>query len=921
MALVVEHLETMKASGKCNYEYVVLQATDNSIPFYESMGFKRVGAVMQDNVLSDQQKSASNDDGDDDDDHSNDNNDIDDGDDLVAEPVDENSPERPNAIARTNDIVSSEVISYTTEKPGENPKDIAKKFNVDVWDIIFLNKDIYPDLMSCSRLLAGTVLHIPVYPKPPNHNTKRGAALQAPQWYTAKEDETPRIIAKKFKVNCLDLVNANKERLPGLLSGSRLKAGTRIKVSHLDVIEYDFKPYAHWSFPDDKFEEGEPSYMMAKKLNRRRGTAAKYKPFQASLGTTITAYEPPTLLLPSSPVATAPRPTLAPPIEPATSSRKSKQRHPNEPKPPKRPLCAYMLFAAEQRERRKADIVGMHIGQAAKYFKTLWDKLSDDAKQKYERMSLKSRERYQKDRAVYDKKMEAFRANYPELDDPIAPLPVEDDPVAIVRSHQSLYNKVVRLKPGAVTDDSEYKYWYVVCGFVDVTAERLGHVALVESCLNYWSFRVRYVLTFIPDLKWCHLAPMIQVGVFGPDKPKSEGKPKWKLVDEELGKEVDISSSFCIPIKSKSMKRTLDADKEEWDIIDDGSEPFEESTAQDSNSSRNSVSSVETALSKRVSRARQQASKATRIHRNAEQMLPRLVARYPGERHDVFIELKGTRLRDPTFDYPEEPKDLTSKHATQESTGTPKRGRPKGSKNKPKTPDSKVLAAKVKSPVGRPKGSKNKPKSPVSDVSPQSTGVKVASSVKSAHSKTPPKSPVSVVKSRPSGRRLRSAELLDDEASTISNDVALATSSKFVSKTGSVKKTCQTRRSFEPEFDDLSSEDESVHSSSLSDTSDDEDDGDVAESELVVKSTHRVTRSSMARMSPENTLLTDLLTNLPDPGRTRRLTRIQEKLIFADNPSTTHVRPKRKAAAVACLSDAPRKRRKVNHVGSRRAVL
>jgi hypothetical protein len=62
---------------------------------------------------------------------------------------------------------------------------------------------------------------------------------------------------------------------------------------------------------------------------------------------------------------------------------------------------------------------------------------------------------------------------------------------------------------------------------------------------------------------------MIAVGTFGPDKNKAVGRPIWKLVDEALGEEVDVSSSFCIPVKSRSMRRTADADKEEWDIIDD----------------------------------------------------------------------------------------------------------------------------------------------------------------------------------------------------------------------------------------------------------------------------------------------------------------------------------------------------------------
>jgi hypothetical protein len=62
---------------------------------------------------------------------------------------------------------------------------------------------------------------------------------------------------------------------------------------------------------------------------------------------------------------------------------------------------------------------------------------------------------------------------------------------------------------------------------------------------------------------------MVRDGVFGQERKKSVGRPKWKLVDEELCQELDISSFFCIPVKSKAMKKTADADKEEWDILDD----------------------------------------------------------------------------------------------------------------------------------------------------------------------------------------------------------------------------------------------------------------------------------------------------------------------------------------------------------------
>lgn len=61
---------------------------------------------------------------------------------------------------------------------------------------------------------------------------------------------------------------------------------------------------------------------------------------------------------------------------------------------------------------------------------------------------------------------------------------------------------------------------------------------------------------------------MVQDGFFGPERKRSNGRPRWRLVSEQLGKELDMSSAYCIPVRSKALKRTVDADKEEWDILD-----------------------------------------------------------------------------------------------------------------------------------------------------------------------------------------------------------------------------------------------------------------------------------------------------------------------------------------------------------------
>lgn len=174
------------------------------------------------------------------------------------------------------------------------------------------------------------------------------------------------------------------------------------------------------------------------------------------------------------------------------------------------------------------------------------------------------------------------------------------------------------------------------------------------------------MLTYIPDLKWCHLAPLVKVGTFDRDKPRVGGRPKWMLVDESLGKEVDISSSFCIPIKARFMKRTLDADKEEWDIIDDGTNPierrksFSRSSTKDDSSDSDSRSVV---LSSRAGSLIKPS--VTRKRQNA---MPSLIAHFPGETKNITVNIIGHRIYDANHDYPI----------------IRPRGRPRGSKNKAK---------------------------------------------------------------------------------------------------------------------------------------------------------------------------------------------------------------------------------------------
>lgn len=88
-----------------------------------------------------------------------------------------------------------------------------------------------------------------------------------------------------------------------------------------------------------------------------------------------------------------------------------------------------------------------------------------------------------------------------------------------------------------------------------------------ESDYEFW-----YVLTYLPDLQWCHVAPLERRGAFdskpSPTGHKAEGRPCWMLVSEDQGGEIDVGAGRCHMMEAIEMKGTkANADKEEWDII------------------------------------------------------------------------------------------------------------------------------------------------------------------------------------------------------------------------------------------------------------------------------------------------------------------------------------------------------------------
>ena len=93
---------------------------------------------------------------------------------------------------------------------------------------------------------------------------------------------------------------------------------------------------------------------------------------------------------------------------------------------------------------------------------------------------------------------------------------------------------------------------------------------VVKVTKNEHGWKYYFVLTYIPDLQWVHLAPMHQHGIFTTQKRGvAMGRPRWMLAPEGKACELDISASRCVPVRNRVMRNCPNADKEEWDIFEE----------------------------------------------------------------------------------------------------------------------------------------------------------------------------------------------------------------------------------------------------------------------------------------------------------------------------------------------------------------
>ena len=213
VSLAIERLEGMNSTGIRNYDYVALQATKNSVQFYETMGFVRVGAITADENFEKKQKAKERE-------KSSDTE-------TDASDGEKESKDCKGIESDKSVFVSKPTTTVTTTKMGQTPMDLAKQYHVNVWDIIFLNRFSYPNIEPRSWLKKGIELSCPDPTKfdgisNASHKEKSSTKSSATQWYFARNNETPKQIAERIQVPCQHLIAANRERFQDLAPNSRL---------------------------------------------------------------------------------------------------------------------------------------------------------------------------------------------------------------------------------------------------------------------------------------------------------------------------------------------------------------------------------------------------------------------------------------------------------------------------------------------------------------------------------------------------------------------------------------------------------------------------------------------------------------------------------------------------------------------------
>ena len=423
------------------YSYLVTQATDNSVPFYERMGFVRVGAV------------------------------------IVKPPEPEESGGKRKAAGPPKVGWMAAAYEEYRSAGEETLADVAARFGAPVAELLFLNAKKWPRLAADTTLRKDSKYLVPRAPDLASVAAETRAVHD--EWHTVEVDTPLPKVAEQLGVDPRELVARNKGNLKGIGLSVELVAGARVLVRPSGTY---FEEYCHWSFPDDDPRHGQPSYMMARRLKPRaqRGPPSPSSTAGRSEAKLVGGLDGRPAVQPSGK-----RAAYVQAIAQAKEERARKRQEWAD--------SAWHVVAADTTFKREAEALGIDSRHL--------QELNADRLKNLQLSSL-----LMKDTWILTKSLDGY-AVPDELKE-------KTDP-------RHLVNRVVQ-----IDGEDDYAFWRARAPAARAMRRgptpdaRCGARARARRPRSILRARrppspLRYVLTYLPDLQWCHVAPLERRGVFG----------------------------------------------------------------------------------------------------------------------------------------------------------------------------------------------------------------------------------------------------------------------------------------------------------------------------------------------------------------------------------------------------------------------
>lgn len=542
-------LDELRESGR--FDYCVLQATDQAIPFYERMGFARVGAVA----------SCENDDLDAPlqlppggklywarrlsrallrrvralDDHG-----------VFAEPVDESVA--PDYYTKIKDPVD---LSTVRRRLVEGADLVATA-------LAYLPEHLEADL---ERMFANCAAY-----------NNAGSPIVA---YAKRVERHVKAVLNESK--------AAKPQLWGLSSQLEAYSDAKLRNEFEAAADADVATvmgYVHWTFPDQPVEDQYPSYLMGLRLRDHAAASAMAAAADCALRNAGAASDAAAACVAAvaAIVDTQTKAVLiAPPRTPPTrlpvlEHAVSKLTYENAVPAPMAPKRKRIVPRSNVTPRGRSFTVKVHRGGPAEYLGTFPS--VPEAQAAY-------------DDAIAERGWDtpaspSSSAAKKPLPEPGAFLACRDEWLA----HPALRTSPLKLRVAMLdaAPDADPEVLRDLAAAYDDEPEEddddeddqepkrkaralYNKVVTVTNLPPAYAYDYWFVYHYVPDMEWCHICPMEPHGVFGPNS-KRNGRPRWRLVPEGQAREIDVAAYRCTPVKHETVAKTQSADKEIFDIFE-----------------------------------------------------------------------------------------------------------------------------------------------------------------------------------------------------------------------------------------------------------------------------------------------------------------------------------------------------------------